>query len=134
MSTCVAQNMRRHGVPMKRIATLLLLPTLASPVLANTFRLECVDADDGKTRLALIEVNTDAVTVRIYSEGIPGWEDANDVSITDSTISYVEHGYKGTVPVVTTATVNRVTGKYFAYLTRSPRKEGRCRKVSSDLR
>ncbi len=43
---------------MKYPAELLLLLGLTSIASANTFRLECVDADDGKTRLALIEVST----------------------------------------------------------------------------
>jgi hypothetical protein len=121
-------------LPMKYIASLLLLSGLASTALANTFRLECVDAYDGNTRLALIEVDTDAASVRIYSAETHGWKDARDVAITDSTITYVEHGIIDSVPVVTTTTINRVTGKYFAYLTHAPRKDGQCKKVSSDLR
>ena len=77
---------------MKYLAVLLLLlPGLASTVWASEFRLECLDAYDGKTRLALIEVNTDSATVKIYSESTHDWKSAVNVSITDATISYVEH-------------------------------------------
>ena len=37
---------------MKYLAACVLLVGWVSPALANTFRLECLDSDDGKTRLA----------------------------------------------------------------------------------
>src|ERR1700722_16295973 len=108
---------------MKYLAVLLLLPGLASTVWANEFRLECLDAYDGKTRLALIEVNTDTATVKIYSESTHDWKSAVNVSITDATISYVEHLFNDLTSPAKSATINRVTGKYFANLAKTPRKD-----------
>jgi len=76
---------------MNCLAALALMMALISTAAANTFRLECLDADDGKTRLALIEINTDAGTVRVYSESEQKWKPAVNVAISDSTFSYVEH-------------------------------------------
>jgi hypothetical protein len=108
-------------------AAFLLLLGLTSTASANTFRLECLDSDDGKTRLALIEVNTDAATVQAYSES--GWRAAVNVSIADSTISYVLRGLSDASSATTSVTINRGTGKYFAYSGNSPRKEGQCKKL-----
>lgn len=107
----------------------LLLMALTSTASANTFRLECLDADDGKTRLALIEVNTDAATVRVYSESEHQWKAAVNVAISDATFSYVEHEFNNLASDATSVTINRVSGKYFAYSAHSARKDGRCKKV-----
>jgi len=114
---------------MKFLGALLLLPSLASTAIANTFKLECLDAYDGKTRLALIEVNTDAATIRIYSDATNDWKSAVNVSIADATISYVEHEFNDPA-AATSVTINRVTGKYFANTQNTPRKDGQCRKIS----
>jgi hypothetical protein len=119
---------------MKYLASLFLLLGLSSTALANGFRLECTDAYDGKTRLALIDVDTQAATIRIYSESAQDWKSAVNVSITDATISYVEHEYSDVTSPARSVTINRVTGKYFANMANSPRKDGQCKKVSSDLR
>ena len=119
---------------MNRLAALLLLPCLTSTSIANTFKLECLDAYDGKTRLALIEINTDAGSVRVYSESTHDWKSAVNVSITDATISFVEHEFNDTTSPAKSATINRVTGQYFANKANTPRKDGQCKKVSSDLR
>jgi|HubBroStandDraft_5_1064220.scaffolds.fasta_scaffold131001_3 hypothetical protein len=119
---------------MKCLASLLLLLGLSCTTLANTFKLECLDAYGAKTRLALVEVNTDAATVKIYSEATHAWKSAVNVSITDATISYVEHEFNDPTSPAKSATINRVTGKYFANLANTPRKDGQCRKVSSDVR
>ncbi len=113
---------------MKTMAGLALLVGFVSPALATTFKLECVSADDRQTRLALIEVNTDAGTVQIYSESGRDWKAAVNVSIADSTISYVDHGFSESSEA-TAVTINRVTGKYFAYTPHTARKDGQCRKV-----
>jgi hypothetical protein len=113
---------------MKYLTALLLVPGLISTAWANTFRLECVDSYDGKTRLALIEINADAATVQIYSDTSHDWKPAVNVSIADATISYVEAGF-GDPSAATSVTINRVTGKYFAYTAHSARKDGQCRKV-----
>jgi len=112
---------------MKCLATLLMITGLISNVMANTFRLECLDADDGKTRLALIEINTDAATVQVYSES--GWRTAVNVSIADATISFVLRGTNEPSSATTSVTINRANGKYFAYAGNSARKDGQCRKV-----
>jgi hypothetical protein len=112
---------------MKYLVALVLMMGLISNGLANTFRLECLDSDDGKTRLALIEINTDAATVQVYSE--MGWRTAVNVSIADSTISYVLRGLSDASSAATSVTVNRVSGKYFAYSGNSARKDGQCKKV-----
>jgi hypothetical protein len=119
---------------MKHLAAFLLLLGLTSPAFANTFKLECVDVDDGKTRLALIEINTDAATIKIYSESNHDWKAAVNVSIADSTISYVDHTFNDVATAAISVTIDRVTGKYFANMEHSPRKDGQCKKVSSDLR
>jgi hypothetical protein len=111
---------------MNYLAALVLLTGWVSPAFGNTFRLECLDSDDGKTRLALIEINTDAATVQVYSEW--GWRAALNVSIADSTISYVVRGLND-APGTTSVTINRVNGKYFAYSGNSARKDGQCSKV-----
>jgi hypothetical protein len=113
---------------MQYLAALLLVPGLISTAWANTFKLECLDSDDGKTRLALIEINTDAATVQVYSETGHDWKAAVNVSVADATISYVEAGFnEASTP--TSVTINRVTGKYFSYTAHSARKDGQCRKV-----
>lgn len=112
---------------MKYLAALLFLLGLTSIAVANTFRLECLDSGDGKTRLALIEINTDAATVQVYSEA--GWRTAVNVSIADSTISYVLRGLSDASSVETSVTVNRVTGRYFAYSGNAARKDGQCKKA-----
>ena len=117
---------------MKSLAAFLLLLGLNPTALANTYRLECIDADDGKTRLALIEVNTDTASVQIYSESDHAWKAAVNVSIAESTISYVERESNGPGSANTSVSIDRVTGKLFAYLPRSPRKDGQCKKVPSD--
>jgi hypothetical protein len=117
---------------MKYPAELLLLLGLTSIASANTFRLECVDADDGKTRLALIEVNTDAATIQVYSESDHAWKAAVNVSIAEATISYVERGHNDLASVNTSISIDRVTGKFFAYFPHSPRVDGQCKKVPSD--
>jgi hypothetical protein len=117
---------------MKIPAALLLLLGLSAAASANTFRLECVSADDGKTRLALIEVNTDAETIQSYSEADHAWKAAVNVSIAESTISYVERGHGDSGSANTSVSINRVTGKYFAYSPHGPRMDGECKKVPSD--
>ena len=112
---------------MKYLAALLFLLGLPSIASANTFRLECLDSGDGKTRLALIEVNTDAALVQVYAE--TGWRTAVNVSIADSTISYVLRGLSDASSATTSVTINRVTGKYFAYSGNSARKDGQCKKA-----
>jgi len=112
---------------MKYLVALLLMMGLISNGLANTFRLECFDSDDGKTRLALIEINTDAAGIQVYSEA--GWRTAVSVSIADSTISYVLRGLSDGTSATTSVTINRATGKYFAYSGNSARKDGQCKKV-----
>jgi hypothetical protein len=119
---------------MKRLAALLLLSSLASTAIANTFKLECLDAYDGKIRLALIEINSDAGSVRVYSESTHDWKSAVNVSITDATISFVEHEFNDVTSPAKSVTINRVTGQYFANMANTPHKDGRCKKVSSDLR
>ena len=114
---------------MNWLATLLLLTVLISTASANTFRLECLDADDGKTRLALIEVNTDAGTVRVYSESEQEWKPAVNVATSDVTFSYVVHEFNDLATAGTSVTINRASGKYFAYSAHSARKDGRCKKV-----
>jgi hypothetical protein len=113
---------------MKYLAALVLLMGGVSPALADTFKLECLDSDDGKTRFALIEINTDAATIQVYSEAGHNWKSAVNVSIADATISYVEAGFND-ASAATSVTINRVTGKYFAYTAHSARKDGQCRKV-----
>jgi hypothetical protein len=108
-------------------AAFLLLLVATSTASANTFKLECLDSDGAKTRLALIEINTDAATIQVYSES--GWRSAVNVSIADSTISYVLRAMSDPSSPTTSVTINRVTGKYFAYSGNSPRKEGECKKV-----
>jgi hypothetical protein len=76
---------------MNWLAALLLLVALTSNASAITFKLECLDAYDSKTRLALIEVNTDAATVLVYSESKHEWKSAVNAAISDATFSYVEH-------------------------------------------
>jgi hypothetical protein len=78
---------------MNWLAALPLLMALISTASANTLRLECLDAYDSKTRLALIEIDADAVTVRVYSESERGWKVAVNVAISDATFSYVEHEF-----------------------------------------
>ena len=117
---------------MKHLAALLLLSGLSSTAFADTFRLECVGTDDGKTRLALIEIDTGAETIKIYSESNHDWKSAVNVSIADSTISYVERGYEDVPSVNTSVSIDRVTGKYTAYRPHSLRIDGRCKKVPSD--
>jgi hypothetical protein len=56
---------------MRYLAALPLPLGLSSTALANTFRLECVDTSDGKTRVALIEINTDAASVKIPQRRAP---------------------------------------------------------------
>jgi|SRR5580658_5004532 hypothetical protein len=114
---------------MRYLAALLLLLGLSSTAFANTFRLECIDAYDGKTRLALIEINTDAATIKIYSESNHDWKSAVNVAIADSTFSYAEHGFNDVATEATSVTIDRVTGKYFAYVPHSARKDGLCKKV-----
>jgi hypothetical protein len=114
---------------MKYLAAFVLLVGWVSPALANTFRLECLDSYDGKTRLALIEINTDAATVQIYSEMGHDWKAAVNVSIADSTISYVERGLNDASSATRSVTINRVNGKYFAYTGNSARKDGQCKRV-----
>ena len=123
-------GIRERG-SMRYLAALVPLIALMSTALADTFRLQCVDSEDGKTRLALIEINTDAATIQVYSESTHEWKTAVNVSIADSTISYVEHAFNDTAEA-TSVTINRVTGKYFAYTAHSARKDGECRKVPSD--
>jgi hypothetical protein len=113
---------------MKYMISLVLLMASVSTALGNTFRLECLDSGDGKTPLALIEINTDAATVQVHSE--TGWRAAVNVSIADSTISYVLRELSDASSATTSVTINRVTGKYFAYSGNSARKDGQCRKVS----
>ncbi len=113
---------------MKYLAALLLVPGFISIAWANTFKLECLDSYDGKTRLALIEIDTDAATVQVYSETSHDWKAAVNVSVADATISYVEAGFnEASAP--TSVTINRVTGKYFGYTAHSARKDGQCRKA-----
>jgi hypothetical protein len=115
---------------MKYLIALTLLIGLTSTALADTLRLECVDSSDGKTRLALIEINTEAAIIQVYSEGTHDWKAAVNVSIVESTISYVEAGFSDAPSVGTSVTINRVTGKYFAYSGHSPRKDGQCKRVA----
>jgi hypothetical protein len=117
---------------MKHLAALLLLSGLASTAFADTFRLECMDTSDGKTRLALIEISTEAATIKIYSESSHNWKSAVNVSIADSTFSYVERGYEDVPSVNTSVSIDRVTGKYTAYRAHSLRMDGQCKKVPSD--
>jgi hypothetical protein len=117
---------------MRYSATFLLLLGLSTTAFANTFELECVDAADGKTRLALIEVNTDAATIQISSESDRAWKAAVNVSIAESTISYVERGHNDPASGNTSVSIDRVTGKFFAYVPHSPRIDGKCKKVPSD--
>lgn len=126
---CRRIPIRLMEVFMNCLAALLLLMALISSASANTFRLECLDADDGKTRLALIEVNTDAATVRVYSQSEQGWKPAVNVAISDVTFSYVEHEFTNLAFAATSVTINRASGKYFAYSAHSARKDGRCKKV-----
>jgi hypothetical protein len=114
---------------MKYLAAFLLLMGLISPVWATTFKLECLDSYDGRTRLALIQVDTDAATIQVYSETGHDWKAAVNVSIADATISYAEARFNDPA-AATSVTINRVTGKYFAYTGGSARKDGQCRKVS----
>ncbi|MGA2709298.1 MAG: hypothetical protein ACLQJ0_03560 [Steroidobacteraceae bacterium] len=113
-------------------AALLLLLGMTSTAMADTFKLDCTEGSDGKTRFALIEINTDAETIRVYSEWIHGWKSAVNVSIADATISYVEQGYNDVASVETSVEIDRVTGKYFAYRRHTLRMEGQCKKVQSD--
>ena len=117
---------------MKCLAALLLLLGLSSAAFANTFRLECVDTYDGKTRLALIEINTEAATIKIYSESNHDWKSAVNVSIADATISYADHAFGDAADTAISVTIDRVTGKYFAYMARHLRTDGQCKKVPSD--
>jgi hypothetical protein len=113
---------------MRSLSALLMLVGSASTAGANTFKLECVDSYDGKTRLALIEINTDAATIQVYSEAEHVWKTAVNVSIADATISFVMRGSNDPASA-TSVTVNRATGKYFAYSAQSARKDGQCKKV-----
>jgi hypothetical protein len=117
---------------MRYLAALALLIGLSSTTFANTFRLECVDTSDGKTRLALIEINTEAMTIKIYSESDHDWKSAVNVSIADATISYVDHAFNDVATAATSVTIDRVTGKYFANVAHHPRTDGQCKKVPSD--
>jgi hypothetical protein len=114
---------------MRYLAAVPLLLGLSSVAFANTFRLECVDTYDGKTRLALIEINTDATTIKIYSESNHDWKSAVNVSIADATISYVDHAFNDDADAAISVTINRVTGKYFANSAHHPRTDGQCKKV-----
>jgi hypothetical protein len=114
---------------MKFLAALVLLVGWGSPALATTFRLECLDSEDGKTRLALIEINTDAATIQVYSETGHDWKAAVNVSIADSTVSYVERGFNDASSATRSVTINRVNGKYFAYTGNSARQDGQCKRV-----
>jgi hypothetical protein len=111
------------------LAAPALLMALISTASANTFRLECLDAYDVKTRLALIEVNTDAATVLVYSEPEHEWKSAVNVAISDATFSYVQHEFNDLLSPALSVTIDRVSGKYFAYSGHSARKDGRCKKV-----
>jgi|SRR5271170_8441269 len=113
---------------MKHLAALLLLMGFIPTAWANTFKLECLDSSDGKTRLALIEINTDAASIQVYSDTGHDWKTAVNVSIAEATISYVEAGFND-ASAATSVTINRVSGKYFAYTAHSARKDGQCRKV-----
>jgi hypothetical protein len=117
---------------MRYLAAFPLFLALSSNAFANTFRLECVDTYDGKTRLALIEINTDAVTIKIYSESNHTWKSAVNVSIADATISYIDHAFNEAADAAISVTIDRVTGKYFAYMAHHPRTDGQCKKVPSD--
>ena len=114
---------------MKNLVAFLLFTGYVSTAWASTFRLECLDSNDGRTRLALIEVNTDAGSIRVYSERDQDWRTAVNVSIADSTISYVEAVFNDASSSGTSVTINRMTGKYFAYTAHSGRKDGQCKKV-----
>jgi hypothetical protein len=114
---------------MNYLAALILLLGLSSTAVADTFRLECVDAYDGKTRVALIEINIDAATIKIYSESNHDWKAAVNVSIADATISYVERGSVDVPSVNTSVSIDRVTGRYFAYRPHTPRIDGQCKKA-----
>ena len=74
-------------------------------------------------------VNTDAATVRIYSESKHEWKSAVNVAISDVTFSYVEHEFNDLESAGTSVTIDRVSGKYFAYTAHSARKDGRRKKV-----
>jgi hypothetical protein len=115
---------------MRYFAALPLLLVLSSTAFANTFRLECMDKYDGKTRLALIEINTDATTIKIYSEANHDWKFAVNVSIADATISYVDHAFNDVATAATSVTIDRVTGKYFANVAGRPRTDGQCKKIN----
>jgi hypothetical protein len=54
---------------------------------------------------------------------------AVNVAISDATFSYVEHEFNDLASAATSVTIDRVTGKYFAYSAHSARKDGRCKKV-----
>jgi hypothetical protein len=114
---------------MKYLTAIVLLIGCVSPALANTFKLECLDSNDEKTRLALIEINTDAATIQVYSETSHDWRTAVNVSIADATISFVEAGFNDAPSAATSVTINRVTGKYFAYRAHAARKDGQCKRV-----
>ncbi|MGA2778896.1 MAG: hypothetical protein ABSF94_15175 [Steroidobacteraceae bacterium] len=120
------------GNLMRYPVALLLMLGLTTTASANTFRLECIDANDGKTRLALIEVDTDAASIQIYSESDHIWKAAVNVSIAESTISYVERGRGDSGSVNTSVSIDRVTGKFFGYFPHSARIDGQCKKVPSD--
>jgi hypothetical protein len=123
------QKRKMTKAPKKWPAALPLLMALISNASANTFRLECLDAYDSKRRLALIEINTDAVTVRVYSESEREWKAAVNVAISDATFSFVEHEFSDLTSPGTSVTINRASGKYFAYTAHSARQDGRCRKA-----
>ena len=52
-----------------------------------------------------------------------------NVAISDVTFSYVEHEFNNLASAATSVTINRASGKYFAYTAHSARKDGRCKKV-----
>jgi predicted secreted protein len=114
---------------MHKLAAFVLLIALTSTVSANTFKLECLDAYDSKRRLALLEINTDTVTVRVYSESEREWKAAVNVAITDATFSFVEHEFGDLASAGTSVTIDRASGKYFSYTAHAARKDGRCKKV-----
>jgi hypothetical protein len=114
---------------MKYLSLLALIVGLISNASANIFKLECLDSYDGKTRLALIEIDTDAATVQVYSETDHDWRSAVNVSLADATISFVERGLNDQSSATTSVTINRANGKYFAYTGNSARKDGQCKKV-----
>jgi hypothetical protein len=51
------------------------------------------------------------------------------VTISDVTFSYVEHELNNPASAATSVTINRASGKYFAYTAHSARKDGRCKKI-----